>query len=1568
MALSLQRLKELEEQVKNIPILQVKINVLKEEKRLLTMQLKSRKNKQRSVGVGDADVNSSRPNGEVKYISSLHMNKPQEVSVDGSLPKDPNRKASLKTAATQADIIIADKRKDNRSVGVQVTTTFNANNNVPETEVIQRQYQTSLSSERVVVSNSNSSSPTRDLKFFQRRQLNAPFYAKETCDTGVGFINVNKVECEKCRGKQSRTLGVGDADVREILKVQRQMTSVGVEAAIPELKAKQISVGVNTKPKVVKDKAIDMSITTANMATNTPPPVRKSKASLTDKIEHQTVGLNTELTKSDLSEKKQLADSAVNTDYILRCAKAVNTDLAPKQVEIRQIRKPPRPMRHVGINTISADEWRAGNKKATKDIGVGKEQVNFVDSGNNPEPLPTAVKSVNTVPLVRKSMATLTEKNTSDVSCNTMQKVVKDKAVVANISKPSFEKGVETEWIRMSIATNTPHKVTQETGTNYESYSHDVAMETEYLGCDATTNTAVRETHDQGNNTVSKEYQDVATGDDTMCLNMQGISVGVGDSSIEPEVIAAEAEMVQQTFNDEQADKKELCDVAVGDGKTSDVVCDICGNKKSRTVAVGVCSVKDTICDRCTNMKSRTIGVSNCTIEDTLCPDCKEGKSTKPCRTVGCGSCSVHDILCYKCAMMNCVNKAVGDRKITDAVCNICDKIPRRHIGVGVGSVDDIICDKCQMFNFVNQAVGDCTIDDRVCDHCDNLVTVDAAVDPEVSMNQYETVAIGDRDVRHFDVSLSTEAVSAVSVAIETDKIQMESTGTGEGNVSTGTVSSLTEMDTRTVAMETEQVTMASTATGTEQVVLRNVGSGTEPIIHISSGVGDGYVNTANVGTESVQAETQSVSVSTEKVQVANASTDAYKVPVRTSTTETEKVPTADSGVGGNAVTSTTKGTATDVVTTATVGVGDKSVERTSTGSVTDAVATTEVGVGSRPVQLISSATETDVMTTSTVGVGSEEIVTKSVATSASVPTLSVSVLTEQVKHSSIGIGEHDIRINPPAVSLENASVSTTRSNNVVTRETTSIVTMETPRMSADIDDVDTLADINNIAQQMFPKELESREPEVMTSTSHQLQNQHPLLNHGNHSINPDEHVSKEVITVRTETVSSYEPIDGENFSATERDIANSSFENRYAIMAGSSPSQSESLLRTCIKNNHEAKVHAGNKAEYGFVRVNGNVGFELGDELGKALAVLEKHLEKPGGLDAKEVAACVSVIAQEWFRISSQKDASTKSVADHVRAIQEMSKGVLEKVVNLADGNGNTSLHYCVSHGNFAIVNLLLDTSVCDPNKQNKAGYTPIMLASLAILKDEQQKVAIQKLFKMGNVNIRATQAGQTALMLAVSHGRLDMVKLLLESKADVNMQDEDGSTALMCASEHGHLEIVKLLLAQPECNPNLFDNDGSSALAIAMEAGHRDIGVLLYAQMNFSKNSSPSLSRARIKGSPSPTRRIPSSPTTITSSRMSPAMGRRSPSPRTSPLPSPSHIPLPRRNSTGSANHSYTSFKERREQQQQKRTVSAASTAASSSTTSVTSSRRTVTQTPRTTRPSSAGSTRATRTVKGK
>lgn len=65
--------------------------------------------------------------------------------------------------------------------------------------------------------------------------------------------------------------------------------------------------------------------------------------------------------------------------------------------------------------------------------------------------------------------------------------------------------------------------------------------------------------------------------------------------------------------------------------------------------------------------------------------------------------------------------------------------------------------------------------------------------------------------------------------------------------------------------------------------------------------------------------------------------------------------------------------------------------------------------------------------------------------------------------------------------------------------------------------------------------------------------------------------------------------------------------------------------------------------------------------------------------------------------------------------------------------------MHYAVSHGNFDIVSILLDSKFCDVNKTNNAGYTCVMLVSLAKLKDVAHHTVVQRLFQMSDVNIRA-------------------------------------------------------------------------------------------------------------------------------------------------------------------------------------------------------------------------------------
>ncbi|BFY99638.1 hypothetical protein BsWGS_02678 [Bradybaena similaris] len=264
---------------------------------------------------------------------------------------------------------------------------------------------------------------------------------------------------------------------------------------------------------------------------------------------------------------------------------------------------------------------------------------------------------------------------------------------------------------------------------------------------------------------------------------------------------------------------------------------------------------------------------------------------------------------------------------------------------------------------------------------------------------------------------------------------------------------------------------------------------------------------------------------------------------------------------------------------------------------------------------------------------------------------------------------------------------------------------------------------------------------------------------------------------------------------------------------------------------------------------------YELPSDVRQACNVLATYLVDSTSIQTKQLNACQSQVQEEWFKVSSHKLSVAHQVEDFLSSINEISKKLLEHVINMTDANGNTAIHYCVSHGNFDIVSLLLDSEVCDINKQNKAGYTPIMLAGLLTLQNPEHLETVRRLFSLGDVNARATSTKQTALMLAASHGRTEMVRLLVEEGADVNLQDEDGSTALMCACEHGNLDIVNFLLAQPGIDANIADNEDSTALSIAMQAGHKDVGVVLYKHLNFSKVTSPAgHKRRRSSNSPTP------------------------------------------------------------------------------------------------------------------
>lgn len=84
------------------------------------------------------------------------------------------------------------------------------------------------------------------------------------------------------------------------------------------------------------------------------------------------------------------------------------------------------------------------------------------------------------------------------------------------------------------------------------------------------------------------------------------------------------------------------------------------------------------------------------------------------------------------------------------------------------------------------------------------------------------------------------------------------------------------------------------------------------------------------------------------------------------------------------------------------------------------------------------------------------------------------------------------------------------------------------------------------------------------------------------------------------------------------------------------------------------------------------------------------------------------------------------------------------------------------------------------------------------------------------------------TYLITAAAGGHVELVKLLLRHKAQVNQPDGFKGTALMAAAGKGDKALVELLLASG-ADARAKDDDGKDALALAKEGGRQEIAALL-------------------------------------------------------------------------------------------------------------------------------------------
>ncbi len=160
----------------------------------------------------------------------------------------------------------------------------------------------------------------------------------------------------------------------------------------------------------------------------------------------------------------------------------------------------------------------------------------------------------------------------------------------------------------------------------------------------------------------------------------------------------------------------------------------------------------------------------------------------------------------------------------------------------------------------------------------------------------------------------------------------------------------------------------------------------------------------------------------------------------------------------------------------------------------------------------------------------------------------------------------------------------------------------------------------------------------------------------------------------------------------------------------------------------------------------------------------------------------------------------------------------------NRKDKNLRTPLMIAARYGKPEIVELLCKRGV-RVEKTDFVGETALMGA---VVKNDEKCVKI--LLENGaSPDTRAEGSLRTALMIATDLGRHNIMKILIENDAEVNLDDCCDTNALMLGVKNKDVQAVKILL-ENGAMVNLGDDRDESALYKAVMEGDEEIFQLLY------------------------------------------------------------------------------------------------------------------------------------------
>mmetsp|Transcript_18276 Transcript_18276/g.30032 ORF Transcript_18276/g.30032 Transcript_18276/m.30032 type:complete len:255 (+) Transcript_18276:111-875(+) len=183
------------------------------------------------------------------------------------------------------------------------------------------------------------------------------------------------------------------------------------------------------------------------------------------------------------------------------------------------------------------------------------------------------------------------------------------------------------------------------------------------------------------------------------------------------------------------------------------------------------------------------------------------------------------------------------------------------------------------------------------------------------------------------------------------------------------------------------------------------------------------------------------------------------------------------------------------------------------------------------------------------------------------------------------------------------------------------------------------------------------------------------------------------------------------------------------------------------------------------------------------------------------DLEAC-TLIVQRFPALAGNKPVNANKDPPLLASVQSGDSRLIELFLKDADVNGSnifgdTPLHIAAKRGDGKLCELLLKHGAVLEVEDHLGNY-PLAYASEKDFR-EVVELLIRHAPQSSHINHR-NQLGNSALMFSAQNGHVTVVKMLVESGADINLKDNKDADALSRASLFGHMSVTSLLKAANE------------------------------------------------------------------------------------------------------------------------------------------------------------------------